>query len=109
MGVLDLIGLQPFDPKVNKPIPLPGGGQATEYSATTLDPTSGKFVVHPQIWFWGKEPRYLAGEQGLGAALVYEMNGGSPFPRFDTVDQADAWARSRSDAGGGLLSNGGAE
>jgi hypothetical protein len=106
MGLLDIIGLQPFNPEVNKPISLPGGRQATEYSATSLDPQSGKYVVHPQIWFSGQEPKYLEGEKGLEAALVYEMNGGTAFPRFDTVEQADAWARSRSSGGGGLLSGG---
>jgi hypothetical protein len=107
MGIFDLIGLAPFNPDVNKPISLPGGSQATEYSATSLDPSSGKYVVHPQIWFSGQEPRYLEGENGLEAALIYELNGGAAFPRFDTAAAADAWASGRSDAGGGLLSNGG--
>ena len=103
-SLMDLLGLQPFNPETNKPISLPGGMQATEYTTTSIDPNSGKYMIHPQIWFNGQEPKYLQGEAGLQAALIYEMNGGNAFPRFDTAEEADAWARNRSQGGGGLLS-----
>ena len=34
-GLLDMLGLAPFDPQKNTPAQLPGGMEATEYTANT--------------------------------------------------------------------------
>ena len=97
----ELLGLAPFDPDRNKPVALPGGSYATEYSATTQLP-DGQYIVHPQIW-WDQQgnPRWLGDEWGQRAAMLYEQQSGNPFPRFASPQEADAWAANRSHNGGG--------
>ena len=95
------ISLAPFDPAKNHPVNLPGGGIATEYSATSQAP-DGSWIVHPQIW-WDADgnPVWMPEQQGLQAALAYEAMGNKPFPRFRSQADADAWASNRSHRGGG--------
>lgn len=97
-----LLALRPFDPEMDRPIDLPGGQQATEYLATSYDPDTQMWVVHPQIWFNREtgEPTYMAGEEGLQAARALEIMGNPMFPRFKTVEEADVFASSRSGGGG---------
>lgn len=99
-SLLDMLGFAPYDPNVNKPAQLPGGGEATEYTATSQLP-DGSWVVHPQIW-WDADgnPRWL-GPQSLDMALIYETNTGNVMPRFKTEEDANKYATSRSSAGGG--------
>lgn len=101
MDMREILGLSPFDPQKNKPVSLPGGGYATEYSATGQD-GSGSWMVYPQIWWdQGGNPRLMSGDMGLQAASIYEMAGNKPFPRFKSQEEADSWAASRSAHGGG--------
>lgn len=95
--------IHPFDPVRNKPVQLPTGAQATEYSVTSQAP-DGTWLVHPQIW-WRPDgsPMYIPNEQGLAVALAYERMAGHKFPRFKTAEEADAFASGRSKHGGGLL------
>lgn len=97
-----LLGLRPFDPEVDRPVELPGGQQATEYLATSYDPDTQMWIVHPQIWFNREtgEPTYMGGEQGLQAARALEIMGSPMFPRFKTVEEADMFASGRSRGGG---------
>ena len=109
-----LLGLRPFDPGVDQPISLPGGSGATEYLATSYDPDTQMWLVHPQIWFNREtgEPTYMGGEQGLQAARALEIMGSPMFPRFKTVEEADMFAAGRSRGGGaqqGILSMRGME
>jgi|TARA_R110000822_G_scaffold184109_3_gene323513 hypothetical protein len=99
-GLLDMLGLAPFDPQKNTPAQLPGGMEATEYTATE-QLEDGSWLVYPQIW-WGEDgqPRWL-GSQALDMALTHEANTGSRLPRFATREEADAYANKRSSAGGG--------
>ena len=95
--------LHPFDPTRNKPVQLPAGGQATEYSATSQAP-DGSWIVHPQIWWQPDgEPRYFPDAQSLAVAMYYEQITGHKFPRFASPSEADAFASGRSQKGGGLL------
>jgi hypothetical protein len=97
-----LLSLRPFDPEIDRPIDLPGGGGATEYLATSYDPDTQSWVVHPQIWFDREtgEPKYLGGEEGLMAARALEIMGNPMFPRFQTIEEADMFASGRSQGGG---------
>jgi hypothetical protein len=99
--LLTLMGLHPFDPKVNQPVPLPGGSVATEYTGTWQD-DQGRWFVAPQIW-WGPDgqPAFLGEDRGRDMALLYEQMGNAPFPRFNALAQADAYAAARSHGGGG--------
>ena len=99
-SLLDMLGFAPYDPEANKPVDLPGGEYATEYTATSQLP-DGSWVVHPQIW-WDSEgnPRWL-GEQSLDMALLHEANTGSAMPRFETEADANKYAATRSSVGGG--------
>jgi hypothetical protein len=107
MGQTWLNKLAPFDARINKPVGLPNGGEATEYTTTSIDPISSKFMVHPQIWFnEGGEPVYLKGEDSVMAALYYELESGKKFPRFNDEESANDFAANRSSTGGaksGLL------
>ncbi len=87
-----LMGLHPFDPAANKPIPLPGGSFATEYSGTWQD-DQGQWFTAPQIW-WDPQgnPAWLGGDEGRNMALLYEQMGNMGFPRFGSVQEADAFA-----------------
>ena len=98
-------GATPFDPKKHKPIELPNGGSATEYTATIE--IDGKFVNVPQIWFQGNKPLFF--DSGLGRSLdimvsSYERGTGKMFPRFDTEAKASDAARKRSAVGGATRS-----
>tara|TARA_R110000787_G_scaffold84374_4_gene180889 strand:+ start:4155 stop:4502 length:348 start_codon:yes stop_codon:yes gene_type:complete len=97
-----LLNLRPFDPEVDRPIDLPGGSGATEYLATSYDPDTQSWIVHPQIWFDRKtgEPKYLGGKNGLMATRALEIMGNPMFPRFKTVEEADIFASDRSQSGG---------
>lgn len=108
------IGLRPFDPEVDRPIELPGGQHATEYLATSYDPDTQMWIVHPQIWFNREtgDPTYMGGEQGLQTARALEIMGNPMFPRFKTVEEADMFASNRSGGGGaqqGMIYEGGGQ
>ena len=102
-SLMEILNLRPFDPQQDKPISLPGNMSATEYSATSFDPQSNSWIVHPQIWFNRETgaPSYLAGERGLEAALTLEMMGNPSFPRFASEEEANMFASGRSQGGGG--------
>ena len=92
--------LRPFDPELDQPIQLPNNRKATEYTTTSKLP-SGEFVVHPQIWFNDEgKPTFLKGEQSLPVVEMLEAFGNSPFPRFKNVQDADNYARGRSNSKG---------
>jgi len=100
--LIQILGLRPFDPEMDPPIDLPGGRQATEYLATSYDPDTQMFIVHPQIWFDREtgEPIYRGGDEGLMTARTLELMGNPMFPRFETVEEADIFASGRSQGGG---------
>lgn len=102
MDIYQMIGLRPFDPSIDKPVSLPGGSFATEYTTTSQDPYTGEWVVHPQIWWDEKgKPVYVPGEQGLRVVQALEAMGANPFPRFKDLAEADKFSVSRSQMGGG--------
>ena len=94
------MGAVPFDPKINKPIELPAGRIATEYTATIE--VGGKYLVVPQIWFKGNKPVYYdrGKDQLMSIVQQYEDATGKSFPRFDSIDAADKYAVERSKSGG---------
>ena len=103
MDIFDLLRLRPFDPARDRPVSLPGGNFATEYSTTSQDPFTGEWIVHPQIWWNDRgEPVYLPGDQGLEVVQALEAMGGAMFPRFSSVREADSFASGRSQGGGGM-------
>lgn len=99
-------GPSPFDPKKDKPIQLPGGSNATEYTATIE--MDGKFVNVPQIWFQNGKPMFFDAETGWRSLFTmvksYEAGTNKLFPRFNTVAEAEAAAIERSTAGGATKS-----
>lgn len=96
--------MEPFDPKKHKPIELPNGGMATEYTATERSP-DGKWWNIPQIWFNpAGNPTYPARYQNIAEA--YEKKKGEQvFQRFDSQEEAVSAAQGRSDSGGGTSKN----
>ena len=102
MGDRWLNKLVPFDASVHKPIDLPTGRQATEYTSTSIDPISKKWMVHPSIWFnQNGDPVHLNDDDGVMAALYYEISSGNKFPRFSEEKNANIFAGDRTAKGGG--------
>ena len=96
-------GASPFNPKTDKPIELPGGGKATEYTATIE--VDGKFVNVPQIWFQNGKPIFFDAKAGRRLDIMvnrYEAATGKMFPRFNTEAEATKAARKRSTSGGAM-------
>ena len=95
--------LIPFDPEKHKAIDLPGGRQATEYTATAEAPGGGAWNI-PQIWFNNKtgEPKLLTGDAAWNASKDYEDSTGRRFPRFPSISAAEKAAAGKSKAGGAL-------
>ena len=94
-------GASPFDPTKDKPIELPDGRIATEYTSTIE--IDGKFVNVPQIWFLNGKPLFFDARDNRKLDMMvasYERGTGKKFPRFDTEDEAVGAAKSRSLAGG---------
>ena len=102
-------GASPFNPRTDKPIELPGGRKATEYT-TTIE-IDGKFVNVPQIWFQNGKPIFFDAKAGRRLDMMverYESGTGKKFPRFNTEAEATEAARKRSASGGAsksLLTN----
>jgi len=78
-----------------------GDYEMTEYTVTVQDP-SGKFVVVPSIYMNenNKPVQFKKESQVFNAAMNYEQSSGKKFPRFNTQEEADKFAKKRSDSGG---------
>jgi len=99
-SIFEMLGFSPFNKEKDRPVQLPGGQQATEYTATD-QLEDGSWIVYPQIWFDQEgQPRWL-GANALEMALMHEANTGKRLPRFATREEADAFSQGRSAAGGG--------
>ena len=101
--------LRPFDPSIDKPIQTVGQNYATEYVKTVVDPMSGKWMLVPSIWFRADgSPTLISNDdEAAFTAAYYSMTTGAAFPTFSSREEADQWARGRSQSGGatkGLLS-----
>ena len=93
--------LHPFDPERDKPVKLPNGYEATEYTRTYRDPGSGAFVVIPTIWYTDDGNAVFVGDRAVQLMQTFESDTGSAWPRFSSIREADAYARDRSNRGGG--------
>ena len=96
--------VEPFDPKKHKPKDIGLGGPSTEYLITVDDPDGGVMVI-PRIWWDSKgEPSLVKQKEAIKQAKKYEESSGKKFPRFapKAYEEADEFARSRSDGGGAM-------
>lgn len=75
------------------------GSVSTEVTTTVQD-ASGQWVNAPTLWRNNDGWVELDEEQQAAAIKTYEAANGVTFPRFATVDEAEAAAQARSDAGG---------
>lgn len=79
------------------------GSYSTEITTTWQTP-DGKWVNVPSLWAGpdGKTKQFDPGdEDGIMNAMVdYERQTGKRFPRYDTVQEAEAAAKARTQAGG---------
>ena len=77
------------------------GTYSTERSRTFPLP-DGSWVNAPSLWMSQEGPVDFGDSEDMLRALLqfYEKSGGTAFPRFKTVDEAEAAARARSAAGG---------
>ena len=96
--------LHPFDPRINKPRPNADGSVSTELTRTVQFP-DGSWGNVPSLW-WGDGESYrdfgnLEDDQIAGLASNYEAQSGKAFPRFGSLAEAEAAAKTRSAAGGG--------
>lgn len=100
-SVLNQVGepmLRPFHP--GEKIDNADGSYSTELSTTWQLPT-GEWVNVPSLWMGPKGPVKLDKEsQILRALQEFEGVNGSTFPRYKSLDQAEAEAVARSKAGG---------
>jgi hypothetical protein len=78
-----------------------GDYKMTEVTMTFEEP-SGKFVVVPSIYMDknNKPVQFTKESQVFNAAMNYEQSSGKRFPRFNTEEEADKFAKKRSDSGG---------
>lgn len=95
------VKLHPFDPERDKPVKLPNGYEATEYTRTYKDPGSGAFVVIPTIWYTDDGNAVFVGDRAVQLMQQFEGKTGNKWPRFSSIREADTYARERSNEGGG--------
>lgn len=96
----DKFGLKPYQPGYNFPQDLGLGGVSTEYVATERDP-EGRVMNFPTIWYDQQGmANLLPQDQAYDQALAYERGTAQRFPRFDSVGNAETFAKNRSAMGG---------
>ena len=78
----------------------PDGSKSTERTVTLEE--EGEFIVAPSLWMGPDGVVDLAGDQNaiIEAITRYEELTGKFFPRFATVEDANEFARERSESGG---------
>lgn len=94
--------LRPFDPQQDQPRANPDGTMSTELTRTVQTPTGWANV--PSLWWNEAGPTDLGSytdDQLAELALAFEQRAGRPFPRFASIQEAEAAAKVRSAAGGG--------
>lgn len=92
--------LRPFRP--GEQINNPDGSYSTELTTTWQLP-DGQFVNVPSLWMGANGPVRFnpEDEQGImGAMQQYEFGNAQAFPRYMSVQEAEAVARQRSRSGG---------
>ena len=99
--------LEPFDYMKHKPQDVGLGGPSTEYLITVDSPEGGVMVI-PSIW-WDSDGKPKLIENQREAVLLakdYEKTTNKQFPRFafKAYQEADKFARERSEAGGASTS-----
>ena len=90
-------GVRPF--QAGEFVQNPDGTQSTERTVTIQTPT-GEWVNVPSLWMGQAGPQQLNDNQIAGAMQAYEAQTGQSFPRFGSLQEAEAAARTRSMAGG---------
>jgi hypothetical protein len=94
--------LRPFDASQDKPRSNPDGSYSTEITRTVETPEG--WAVVPSLWFGGEGgPRDFGGmndDQLSALAQRYEKASKQRFPRYKSLDEADAFATERSREGG---------
>lgn len=75
------------------------GSKSTELTTTVQD-ASGQWVNVPSLWRNEDGWVELDEDQQAAAVADYEGKSGQAFPRFETLEEAEAAAESRSSAGG---------
>lgn len=93
-------GPRPFDPSKDKPIKVNQDDKMTEQLISAEAPDGSTWAI-PTVWFNADgEHMVFDAKTALFAAQRYEENTGSKFPRFKSVDQAEAYIMDRSSKGG---------
>jgi GH24 family phage-related lysozyme (muramidase) len=93
--------LRPFDASQDKPRQNSDGSVSTEITRTVETPQGWANV--PSLWWRNGQPEdfgHLNDDQLANMAQGYEGESGKTFPRYKTLDEAEAAAKARS-AGGG--------
>ena len=94
--------LRPFDASQDKPRSNPDGSYSTEITRTVETPEG--WAVVPSLWFGGEGgPRdfgAMSDDQLSALAQRYEKTSKQKFPRYKSLDEADAFATERSKQGG---------
>lgn len=103
-------GPVPFNPSKHKPVELEDGKFMTE-RLISMDAPDGRTWAIPSVWFdqEGQHSQVDAATASM-VAEMYEKATGVTFPRFDTVEDAEAFIRKRSVKGGAsksMLTRGG--
>ena len=76
----------------------PDGSRSTEITVTVPDGQGGWMLI-PSLWK-GKEIQEFNEDQARDAAMQFEQRTGNKFPRFASPEEAGAFAKQRSSAGG---------
>lgn len=92
-------GMQPFNPKTDKPQDVGLGGPSTEYLVGGEDPY-GTNLNYPSIWWMGGKPALLDQDAAYDQTNRWEAGTGQMFPRYRNEQAAEFAARNRSATGG---------
>ena len=103
------MNLMPFDPEKNEPKDVGFGELSTEITVPLGDEDSGYLVV-PMLWWDSEGNPILLGEIAneeampdenkiLAETKKYEAETGKQFPRFSSLEKADAFTRERTKKG----------
>ncbi|WP_428398324.1 LPD38 domain-containing protein [Marinobacter salarius] len=88
--------LRPFQP--GEQVDNGDGSFSTERTVTV--PIGRRWANVPSLWMSPDGPKELDEDAAVRAAMDYERATGTKFPGFDSVDEAVASAKARSDKGG---------
>lgn len=89
-------GPRPFDPARDKPIKVNEDDLMTERLISVAAPDGGTWAI-PTVWFNSSgEHMEFDAKTAMFAAERYEQSTGKKFPRFTSVEEAEAFIRNRS-------------